>query len=163
MTRSLLVLRHAKSSWKDPDLEDHERPLNRRGQRDAARMGRLLREQDVLPEVTLCSTAVRARRTLELALDAAGWSCELHFSPALYAASPAGILGVVGELPARVGRALVVGHNPGLEDLVRDLTNEEVTLPTAALCRLDCECDGWAELAPGLRVLLSGLWKPKEL
>jgi phosphohistidine phosphatase len=163
MSRSLLFLRHAKSSWKDADLEDHDRPLNRRGRRDAPRVGRLLREQGLLPEVVLCSTATRARHTVELALAAAEWSCELHFHPALYAAPPDGILAVVRELPARVGRALVVGHNPGLEELVRELTGEEVLLPTAALCRLECDCETWSVLGPGRRVTLARLWKPSEL
>ena len=158
------MLRHAKSSWQDESLPDHDRPLNPRGERDAPRIGRLLREEDLLPEMALCSTAARARSTLELALEAAAWRCELRFSPALYAASPEEILAVLAEAPARVARTLVVGHNPGLEQLVRELTGEAVTLPTAALAALDCDCATWSRLgATGTGIRLARLWKPKEL
>lgn len=163
MKRTLLVLRHAKSSWSHPGVSDHDRPLNPRGLRDAPRIGRLLRESGILPDVVLCSTAERARSTLELALAGAKWSCEVRHSPALYGASPAEILELVRELPLSAERALVVGHNPTLEQLVRELTGEEVTLPTAALVRLGGEGDGWDAFAPGKNVTLARLWKPREL
>jgi len=160
--KSLLVLRHAKSSWKHEGLADHDRPLNRRGRHDAPRVGRLLREHELLPEVVLCSTAARARGTLELLLEAAEWTCELRFSPALYTASPADVVAAVRELPARVGRALVVGHNPTLEELVRELSGREVALPTAALVRLDWRGADWREFGAGRPVELVELWTPKE-
>ena len=160
--KSLLVLRHAKSSWKHEGLADHERPLNGRGRRDAPRVGRLLRERDLLPEVVLCSTAARARGTLELVLEAAEWSCEVRFSPALYAASPGDVLAAVRELPARVGRALVVGHNPTLEELVRELSGRAVELPTAALARLEWRGADWSGFGDARAVELAELWTPKE-
>jgi len=161
MSRVLLVLRHAKSSWDDAGLSDHDRPLNRRGERDAPRMGRLLREQQLLPGLALCSTALRARTTLELALEAAAWRCEVRSIPALYGAAPPEILAVVADAPPHVERVLLVGHNPGLEELVRDLTGEPITLPTAALAALDCECEAWRGLRAPAR--LAGFWKPKKL
>jgi len=162
MMRVLLVLRHAKSSWKNPDLDDHDRPLAPRGRRAAPRMGRLMREEGLLPDVAICSTATRARHTLELALAAGGWSCEIHLTPALYAASAAQALAIVREVPDRIGRVLLVGHNPGLEELVHDLTGEAVDLPTAALCRLDCDCPRWDELGRMRNADLTGLWTPKR-
>lgn len=159
--KSLIVLRHAKSSWKAADLADHERPLNRRGQRDAPRVGRRLRERGLLPEVVLCSTATRARSTLALALEAADWNCEQRFSPALYTACAADIVALVRELPARVASALVVGHNPTLEELVRELTGQEVELPTAALARLDWPGADWRDFGTGDRVELAELWSPR--
>jgi len=160
--KSLLVLRHAKSSWKDPELADHDRPLSKRGRRDAPRMGRLMRELSLLPEVVLCSTATRAQSTLGLALDAADWSCERRFSPALYTASPDDIVALLRELPGRVGRVLVVGHNPALEELVRELTGKEVALPTGALARLDWRGDEWGDFGAAGTVELAQLWMPKQ-
>ena len=164
MNRRLLVLRHAKSSWDDESVPDHDRPLNRRGERDAPRMGRLLREERLLPGLALCSTAARARATLDLVLEAAAWRCEVQARPALYGASPQEILAVLAEAPESVESVLVVGHNPGLEELVRDLTGQPITLPTAALAALDCDCESWNGLAaPASRARLAGFWKPKEL
>ena len=163
MNRTLLMLRHAKSSWNHPGLSDQDRPLNPRGLRDAPRIGRLMRDEGILPDVALCSTAERARATLELVLAGAEWSCEVHHSPALYGASPAGILGLVRDLPRDVERALVVGHNPTLEELVRELTGDEVTLPTAALVRMECACEDWNAVARGSGIMLVRLWRPKDL
>ena len=89
----LLILRHAKSSWKDPDLDDHDRPLNKRGRRDAPRMGRLLRKEDLLPDLILSSTAVRARMTAEMVADASRYRGPLEFMPHIQRE----MIGVVGS------------------------------------------------------------------
>ena len=161
--KRLLILRHAKSSWKHPDLEDHDRPLNNRGKRDAPRMGRLMREEGVLPEWAFGSTARRARATLERALEGSGAACEAHLSPELYLAAPEQIVDVLRRTPEPHSRVLVVGHNPGMEDLVLALTGEDVTFPTAALAVVDCTCEKWADLGlTGVEDLVR-LWKPREL
>jgi phosphohistidine phosphatase len=161
--KRLLVLRHAKSSWKDRDLRDHDRPLNKRGKRDAPRMGRLLRNEGLSPEWAFSSTATRARVTLDLALEQSGATCEAARVAELYLAAPADIVDVLRTTPDPVSRALVVGHNPGMEDLVQGLTGEEVVFPTAALAVIDCEIENWADLAlTGVETLVR-LWKPREL
>jgi phosphohistidine phosphatase len=161
--KRLLVLRHAKSSWKHHDLKDHDRPLNKRGMRDAPRMGRLMREEGVVPEWAFSSTATRARVTLDHALEESGASCEAHRVADLYLAAPADIVEVLRGIPEPHSRALVVGHNPGMEDLVEGLTGEEVTFPTAALAVIDCEIEAWSDLAlTGVESLVR-LWRPKEL
>ena len=161
--KRLLILRHAKSSWKNPDLRDHDRPLNKRGKRDAPRMGRLMREEGILPEWAFTSTAERARVTLEHALEEGGAACEVRLAPELYLAVPADIVDVLRGTPEPHSRVLVVGHNPGMEDLVHALTGEEVTFPTAALAVVDCECETWTDLAmTGLETLVR-LWIPREL
>lgn len=160
--KRLLVLRHAKSSWKNHDLKDHDRPLNKRGERDAPRMGRLMRDEGLVPEWAFSSTATRARVTLDRALEASGANCEAHRIADLYLATPADIVEVLRLTPEPHSRVIVVGHNPGMEDLVQGLTGEEVTFPTAALAVIDCEIESWAELAlTGVESLVR-LWKPRE-
>lgn len=161
--KTLLVLRHAKSSWADESLDDHDRPLNRRGERAAPLMGRWAAAHDAVPDVVLCSTAVRARRTAELFLEAAGLDCRVTLLPALYLADPGTYLAALRELPPAVGRAMVVGHNPGLEDLVAGLTGRHERMPTAALAAVELALDDWAHLPDAARGSLRALWRPKEI
>ncbi len=140
---TLLLLRHAKSAWGDPGIADHDRPLAPRGLRDAPRMGRWLAREGLVPETTVSSTAVRARRTARLALQAAEAPLDsLKLDGRLYGATPWRILARAAEA-AREGAGgpiLIVGHNPGLEDLVRGVRSLPARLawrqklfPTAAL------------------------------
>ena len=148
--QTLLVLRHGKSSWKEPGLTDHERPLNGRGRRDAPRMGRLLRAEGLAPERIVSSTAVRARMTAELVADAVGYGGAVEQADALYLADAQAVVGVLRAVGGAASRLLVVGHNPGLEELVAGLTARAVTLPTAALAhiRLDVVAAGPGHAGP---------------
>jgi phosphohistidine phosphatase len=161
--KTLLLLRHAKSSWDDPGLDDHDRPLNKRGRRDAPRMGRLLRDEKLLPDVVLCSTAERARETADATSEASGFSGETRFLRGLYLASPADILAALRAIEADVRTAMVVGHNTGIEELLALLTGAGEHLPTGALARISLPVKGWKELGPGVRGRLVGLWRPKDL
>ena len=161
--KTLLVLRHAKSSWNDPALDDHERPLNARGLRDAPRMGELLREYGLIPDVLLSSDAVRARLTAEAVAEAARYAGEILLDPRLYLACPADILSLLTTVRENAGTVMIVGHNPGLETLVEQLTGERQDLPTAALAQIDLPIDQWRDLTLSTRGTLVGLWRPKEL
>jgi phosphohistidine phosphatase len=162
--KTLLVLRHAKSSWGDPALDDHERPLNKRGQRDAPRMGKLVRDHGLTPELIISSDAVRARLTAEAVAEAAGYARDIRFEEALYAASPADILAVLRTVTTTTaGMVMIVGHNPGLEELVAQLTGEQRDLPTAALAHVALPIDRWRDLKASTRGRLLGLWQPKEI
>ena len=108
--KRLLVLRHAKSSWKHHDLKDHDRPLNKRGMRDAPRMGRLMREEGVVPEWAFSSTATRARVTLDHALEESGASCEPHRVADLYLAAPADIVELRPHLVHEFSRLGFAAH-----------------------------------------------------
>lgn len=110
---NLYLLRHAKSDWADPRLSDHDRPLNDRGRKNAARMGRRFASLGVAPEVVICSTAVRARETLERVMDAGGFDWQVHYEPALYMAGVPNILSAIRSEAAAARSALLVGHNPG--------------------------------------------------
>ena len=161
--KRLLILRHAKSSWKHHDLKDHDRPLNKRGKRDAPRMGRLMRDEGQVPEWAISSTSTRARVTMDRALEERGATCEAHRVAELYLAAPIDIVEVLRRTPEPHSRVIVVGHNPGMEDLVQGLTGEDVTFPTAALAVIECEIDSWADLAlTGVETLVR-LWRPREL
>ena len=161
--KTLLVLRHAKSSWNDPGLDDHERPLNKRGRRDAPRMGELVREYGLIPDVVLSSDAVRARLTTEAVAEAAGYVGDILLDPHLYMAGPADILSLLRTVGENAETVMIVGHNPGLEELVERLTGERQDLPTAALAQIGLPIDEWRDLKLSTRGMLLGLWRPEEL
>jgi phosphohistidine phosphatase len=161
--KTLLILRHAKSDWGDPGLDDHDRPLNKRGKRDALRVGRLLREEDLVPDLVLTSTATRAARTARRVARAAAFAGKTRPTSALYLAGPRAYLKVLRALPDSYGRVLVVGHNPGLEELVAHLTGEPVAMPTAALARVTLPLERWHDLTDVTRGTLEQVWRPREL
>ncbi|MFE9673768.1 SixA phosphatase family protein [Streptomyces sp. NPDC006259] len=159
--RRLVVLRHAKSAW-PPSVPDHERPLAPRGLRDAPAAGRALADAGCLPDLVLCSTAVRARRTWELASARWGTPPPVRHDPRLYAADVPELLAVARETPAEVRTLLLVGHNPGLQDLVLDLAGDALDdaldpvrakFPTSAVAVLAWSAPTWADLAPGATLL----------
>jgi len=160
--KTLLVLRHAKSSWSDPALDDHERPLNTRGRRDAPRMGELVREHGLIPDVVISSDAVRARLTAEAVVDAARYAGEILLDPRLYMAGPADILSLLRTVGKKAETVMIVGHNPGLEELVAQLTGAWQDLPTAALAQIVLPIDRWRGLKLSTRGTLVGHWRPKQ-
>ena len=156
---SLMILRHAKSSWDIPGLKDHDRPLNGRGRRDAPRIGELLAAEDLLPDAVLCSTACRTMETWSLLARAAGCEVKPRYEEATYLASGGELLEQLHTFPAGYKRGLVIGHNPGLEALIVMLTGRQVTMPTASLVLVEINGD-WEAIRSGRFVRQ---WKPKEL
>ncbi|MET7480468.1 histidine phosphatase family protein [Streptomyces sp. NPDC005648] len=161
--RRLVVLRHAKSAW-PPGVPDHERPLAPRGLRDAPEAGRALAENDCLPDLALCSTAVRARQTWELAAAQWGTPPPVRRDPRLYAADVPDLLAAVHEVSPEVETLLLVGHNPGLEDLVLELAGDSLDdtldevrtkFPTSAIAVLAWHGTTWRRLVPGTALLTS--------
>lgn len=161
--KTLLVLRHAKSSWNDSALDDHERPLNTRGRRDAPRMGTLVRKAGLMPDVVISSDAVRARLTAVAMVEAARYSGEILLDPRLYLAGPADIVSLLRTVGEEAETVMIVGHNPGLEELVAQLTGERLDLPTAALAHIVLPIDQWRDLRLSTRGTLLGHWRPREL
>lgn len=157
--RTLSLLRHAKSSWDDPDHGDHERPLNKRGTRDAPRMGRFMAEQGIIPDIVLCSDAVRARATLTLVLaELSPAAPNVRIEPRLYLAEPTAIVEIVARLEPEIGHCLLVGHNPGMHATALELTGagERKALaalaskfPTAGLAVIDLDVATWRDIRPG--------------
>lgn len=161
--KTLSILRHAKSSWKDVSTDDHDRPLAGRGRRDIPLMAGQLASLPTLPDLVLCSTALRARDTAVGVMAAAGCDAEIRLQRRLYLAAPATWRTAVAELGSAFGHVLLVGHNPGLEELVAELAGEHCDFPTAALARVELSLDSWAGFAEGGRGDLAGVWRPREL
>ncbi|MDT0486688.1 MULTISPECIES: SixA phosphatase family protein [Streptomyces] len=161
--RRLVVLRHAKSAWPE-GVADHDRPLGPRGRRDAPEAGRTLAASDLLPDLALCSTAVRARQTWELASAQWGTPPTVRLDPKLYGADVPELLAAVHETPPEVVTLLLVGHNPGLEELVLTLAGDSlddaldevrVKFPTSAIAVLTWHGTSWQALEPGTALLTS--------
>ena len=161
--KTLLLMRHAKSSWTDETLTDHQRPLNRRGLEAAQRMGRLLASEDLLPDRIVTSTAERARQTAELVAGTAGFTDDLVASDALYHATADDILEVATELDPEDDRVLLIGHNPGMQEVLYRLTGEHQSVVTATLAHLQFDVADWSEVSPAPTVRLLALWRPREL
>jgi phosphohistidine phosphatase len=166
--RTLYLLRHAKSSWQDDDLVDHDRPLAPRGIRAATRMEEHMREERIRPDLVLCSSAVRARQTLELVRSALG-EAAVTIDPNLYASSTDAILDRVRRVAEPVRSVLVVAHNPGLHDLAMHLAAggrrlDELTAkyPTGALATLVFQSDSWSSIGERDGEL-AGYVVPREL
>ena len=160
--KTLLVLRHAKSDQAAGSRSDHDRPLNDRGRRDAPRMARRLADAGLTPDRIVCSTAVRARETAALFVEATGFGGPVDHHQRLYLAPVPEILAVLASLDAATVRPLLVGHNPGLEELLAALTGWEGHLPTAALARVELPIADWTELRDSPRGRFVDLWTPKD-
>ncbi len=161
--KTLLILRHAKSSWKDSSLADHDRPLNKRGKQDAPRMGRFLREQGLVPDRIISSTAKRARKTAAAVAKVCHCEDKVELTQEFYHAGPGAYLAVLQSVPDNEQRVMVVGHNPGMEALVTHLTGRMETMPTAALAHVTLPIEKWEELDYEVQGELLDLWRPKAL
>jgi phosphohistidine phosphatase len=159
----VLILRHAKSSWKETGISDHSRPLNRRGKKAAPRMGQVLFEEDLVPDMILSSTARRARDTAGLVADACGFEGEIHLLESFYHADPSDYLDALHNLSSDVNTIMIVGHNPGMEMLLEMLTGEDERLPTAALALIQLPIENWTQLSDEAKGELHQLWLPRTL
>ena len=161
--KTLLLLRHAKSSWKQSELADHDRPLNKRGKQTAPRMGALLQDEDLIPDLIVCSTAVRAHTTALLVAKACTYIGEINQTRTLYLAEPEDYVEVLRQVAEKHTRVLVVGHNPGLEALIEELTDEAMAMPTAALAYLELSLKRWKDLDMNTECKLVNMWQPRDL
>jgi phosphohistidine phosphatase len=144
--KTLFILRHAKSAWDNPDLSDFERPLNSRGF-DAARfIGALIYERNLHPQMIVSSPAKRAKQTAVLVKEIAEIPPPIKFDERIYEASPLTLFSLINEFDDKYESGMLVGHNPGLESLVRILTRENPVLPTAALVKINLNVELWSKL-----------------
>ncbi len=170
--KSLFLLRHAKSSWANAGLDDFDRPLNGRGEKAAPRMASYMRSQGLMPDLVLCSTAVRAEQTWELVAQELGGQIAVKHKRGLYLAPPSKLLEAVQRQTDEVDTLMVVAHNPGMANLAIALAGPEsdeaarsamrAKFPTGALATLTFDCDTWSEVAPG-RGRLTGFVTPRSL
>ena len=144
--KSLVILRHAKSSWDSAHLTDFQRPLNERGVHDAPRIGKALRERGIKPDLILSSPAERAKQTVEAVVKAAHLPLIPQFVDTIYGASLQELLTIIRGLPDTTDCVLMVGHNPGFEELVSLLTGTERHMSTAALAHIVFEEGDWENI-----------------
>jgi phosphohistidine phosphatase len=169
MSRELLILRHAKSDWDSAAASDFERPLAKRGRRDAPKVGEWLYREGLVPACILSSPAERARQTAVKVCKGLDYKkSQIIWDADIYDADVTALLAVLARVPADAPIVLLIGHNPGLEDLIQHLTGGDYDepddgklLPTAAMARLEMP-DDWSQLDTGCAVLLS-VTKPKQL
>ena len=169
--KRLYVLRHAKSDWDEAGLADHDRPLAARGRKGAGRLAAEFARLHLEVDVVLCSTARRARDTLDLVRGALPESTEVYFERRLYGAGAEDLIDRLHGVPDADGSVMLVGHNPGLEDLVLDLAptedaalvaRVEAKFPTAAFATIDLAVDHWVAVQPGTGTLV-GFVTPSDL
>ena len=139
---TLTLMRHAKSSWNNQHQQDHDRPLNERGNRDAPDMANRLVRRNQIPDLILCSTARRTCETTAHLLCVFGQPApQVVYNDSLYLASPDTLLSTLSDVPENVLHAMIVAHNPGMEDLSARLTGSHAdTMPTAAIRQFSCAC-----------------------
>lgn len=169
--KRLAILRHAKSSWGDPDLDDFNRPLNERGWKAARRLGRELNQRGMTFDLVLSSTSARTRETIDGVQQHYALKAPIAFEKRLYGASAETLLAMVRGLGEAVTAPLIVGHNPGLERLIAELTRDDGKglrrkvagkFPTSALAVIELPAKRWADVEPGSGEILE-LILAKEL
>jgi phosphohistidine phosphatase len=169
--KTLILLRHAKSDWDAPSTPDFERPLSERGRKAAPLVGKWLRDEELVPDLVLASAAQRAQETLGLVTQALDGTLPVRSEHDLYMAEPDRILAIVRGVGDDVDRLMVVGHNPGIEQLARGLAVEgkkkalaKMTnkFPTGAAAVIEYDVASWADIAPGTGKLRAFV-RPKDL
>ena len=160
--RTLYLLRHAKSSWKDDSLRDFDRPLKGRGREAAEQIGQVLARENLAATLVISSPAVRARETTQLVLKSAGVTTDPRFDERIYEADVPALLEVVSSIPDSAATAMLVGHNPGFENLLSFLTGDDRHMPTCALARIDFAAASWREISEASGRLESFI-TPKDL
>lgn len=169
--RTLILLRHAKSSWDRLDLDDIDRPLAPRGRKAARAVARHMKKEELLPDLVLCSPAVRVRETFELICEELGQEVPARILRTLYLGAPSRLLASVARAPDEIAQLMLIGHNPGLGSLAvrlagsgpaKALRQMEEKFPTAALAVIVFDADRWSALEPGSG-RLKAFVRPKDL
>lgn len=160
--RQLLLMRHAKSSWDNANMSDHDRPLAPRGKKAAPEMAEWLKKNDCVPELILCSTACRALETAELVESYLTQEVPMEILGGLYHAPPETLKVVAAQVPADILRVMIVAHNPGMYELLNQFTVKDTPFPTAAIGCLEAESTSWGQFfsnQPQLKFFVT----PKEI
>ena len=161
--KSVILFRHGKSDWDAVYNTDHNRPLAKRGIKAAKRMGKYLAELDQMPDLVISSTAVRAKTTVQLAMESGEWSSEFKLDRSIYGGSSGTLLDLLYNINDSMGVACLVGHEPTFSSFISNCTNSGwIRFPTASMARLDFEVSAWKEIRFG-QGTLAWLTRPKEL
>jgi phosphohistidine phosphatase len=161
--KKLFLMRHAKSSWRDTDIPDHERPLKKKGIKDAERMGKLLKSKDLVPDLIISSTAVRSQKTAEAIAESSHYKHDIIYTDQLYMAEPSDILKAITSHADKHKAVMVIGHNPGLEAFLQILTGKVESLPTSSIAYLTINTKDWKKITDKDNAKIKKLWRPKDL
>ena len=160
--KKILIMRHAKSSWKDAEIADHERPLKKRGLKDAAYIGKVLKNKKLIPDKIISSNAVRAADTAAIVADKCGYKKEIDYTNKLYMAESGAILELIHGQPDSIKILMVIGHNPGMEALVQVLSRKVESLSTASVAYFQADIKSWKDLKQGTKLKLKKFWQTSE-
>ena len=161
--KKLLLMRHAKSSWNDPNQNDFDRPLNERGLDTAPKMGQFLTNQNHVPDHIISSAAKRAKSTARLLAEHCGYTKKLIYCQDLYLASADTYFHLIHQQPENINTLLMVGHNPILEDFIYSLTKKSITLTTANIVCFHLDISSWNQLSKNTILPIEHIWRPKEI
>jgi phosphohistidine phosphatase len=161
--KTLTLIRHAKSSWLDMSIDDFDRPLNKRGEKDGPFMNKWLKKHAIQPELILCSPANRARLTLDAFSYLSNHAKETMLIDDIYESSMMTLISVIQDIPDSIDHAALIGHNPGLSDLAHYLSRDDFErLVTSAVMILELDISHWNDIAPHCGSILTHVW-PKLL
>jgi phosphohistidine phosphatase len=158
--KNLLIMRHAKSSWKEDNIPDHERPLKKRGLKDAAEIGKILKNKELVPDKIISSNAVRAADTAAVVAEKCGFKKDVDFTDKLYMAEGSTIMDLIHKQPDSVKSLLIIGHNPGMEALVQVFSKKVESLATANVACFQADIKSWKELTMDSKIKLKKFWQP---
>jgi phosphohistidine phosphatase len=161
--KTLLILRHAKSSWDDPSQDDRDRPLNPRGFKTAPLMGEFIQNKKLIPDAIFSSPAARAIHTAKLVAQRAGCPDKIQTITQFYPGDPNDYIETLSSEQTESQIVMVIGHNPGLELLLEHLTDTKEHLPTGALAQIQLPIEHWSQLTLKTKGLLIDVFRPKEI
>ena len=161
MTKTLLLMRHGKSSWKDKKIPDYERPLKKRGKAASSEIGKILRENELIPQAIFSSPALRASETAEIVAKESGFPGKVTFIDSFYMAEPDVYINYLKGLDDSLERVMIVSHNPGLEAFMQLLDGRLEALPTGSMVYLCLNINHWSDLSFETDAELIGFWDPE--
>ncbi len=161
----LLILRHAKSSWKDKKVDDHDRPLNNRGRRGAIKMGEHLKKMSIFPDTIITSSALRAVETTKYLCKYSGFNNLVEVNFSLHRGGIDAYINALATVSNDKQKLLIVGHNPDLEELTGILINGKIRIPTCTLVQLKLSIENWKSIDPhcNFKSELVDIWRPKKI
>ncbi len=162
MTKTLLLMRHGKSSWKEKGLADEKRPLKKRGEEAAEMIGKTLKVNEIVPDLILSSPAKRARCTAEIVAKESNLSHKVELVDSFYMGEPSDFIARLKKIPGDVKRVMVVGHNPGLEAFLQMLDGHINAMPTGSLAIIKLNLHSWDEFSAETQGSITAFWDPEQ-
>jgi phosphohistidine phosphatase len=161
--KTILLMRHAKSSWDDKVEDDRDRPISKRGKKNAQNIAEFLKDKELIPDLILASSAVRTRQTAEVVIEEMKYRNDICYLNKLYMGEVEIYTRQIQNLADDIHMVLVIGHNPSLDSLLQMITGKVESLPTAAVAYLTVPIDSWRDFSLEVQAELVDLWRPKDL